>query len=93
MRCKDAIVHYALGKLLKPRFVPEMIQVFQFQSGNVENTSESRICKVFHHLCYKVLFSLLYFNQPNNLSMKFLVKSKILCQENCGVARQLDYLN
>lgn len=54
MRYKDAIMHYAFSKLPILRFVSEMTQVFQFQSGNAENTSKSSICKVFHNLYFKV---------------------------------------
>lgn len=62
MRYKDVIIHYDFDKLLKLRFVPEMIQVFQFQSGNVENTSKSSVNETVRYLWYKFLFSLVYFN-------------------------------
>ena len=48
-----------------------MVQVFQFQSGNVENTSKSCINEIVGYLWYKFLFSLVYFNQPDIFQWSF----------------------
>lgn len=76
MRYKDALMPYPFSKLLKLRFVSEMIQVFRFQSGNVEHTSKLVFCKIFHILCYKVQFPPLYFNQPDVFQWNFWLRIK-----------------
>lgn len=66
MRYRDAIMHYSFSKLLKPRFVSELLQIFSFDQEMLKTHQNPAFVKYF--IIFVLKFYFLCFISTNQIS-------------------------